>query len=105
MTSFAEPFNGQNDRYLATDQIGRDLLAGLIRGSRVSLAVGIISMGIASLIGIILGALAGYFGGWVDILISRLIELFLNFPQLFLILAIVSFLEANIFYVMIVIGV
>lgn len=103
--SLSPPFNGENDHFLGTDQLGRDILAGLIHGARISLSIGFVAMGIEVLIGVTLGAMAGYFGGWVDILISRIIELFLNFPTFFLILTIVAFLDANIFYVMIIIGV
>jgi peptide/nickel transport system permease protein len=103
-SSFTPPFEEGSNHYLGTDQVGHDLLAGIIHGSRIALSVGFVSMGIATLIGVILGSLAGYFGGWVDIAISRLIELFLNFPVLFLILAVVAFLDANIFYTMIIIG-
>lgn len=102
--SFAPPLSFETNHYLGTDQLGRDMLAGLIHGSRISLAIGIVAMGIATTIGLIFGSLAGYFSGWVDILISRLIELFLNFPSFFLIITIVSFLDANIWFVMIVIG-
>lgn len=105
MASFAPPFQSDSKHFLGTDQTGRDLLAGLIHGARISLTIGFVSMGIATLIGVILGALAGYYGGWVDIVISRVIEVFLNFPVLFLILAIVAFLGANIFLVMVVIGI
>lgn len=101
--SFADPFT--SDHYLGSDQLGRDMLSGLIHGSRISLSIGFISMGIAAIIGVLLGAMAGYFGGWVDMLISRLIELFLNFPSFFLIITIVSFFDANIWLVMIVIGI
>lgn len=102
MNSFVAPLSG--DHVLGTDQIGRDIMSGLIHGARISLSIGLVAMTIEVLIGVTLGALAGYFGGWVDIAISRLIELFLNFPTFFLILAIVAFLGANIFYVMIIIG-
>ena len=98
---FAE---GEHSHYLGTDQLGRDMLAGLIHGTRISLTVGLVAMGIATLIGVILGALAGYFGGWVDMVVSRVIEIFLNFPVLLLIITIVAFLGANIFYMMVVIG-
>ena len=100
---FAKPFD-VTDHYLGADQVGRDVLAGLIHGSRISLSVGFIATGISALIGVVLGAMAGYFGGWIDIVISRLIELVLNFPVLFLILTVVLFLGASIFFVMIVIG-
>ena len=108
--SFVAPFQtGDHSHYLGTDQLGRDLLAGLIHGSRISLSIGIVAMGIATLIGVLLGVLAGYFGGWVDIVVSRLIELFLNFPVFFLIITIVAFYQdsepnALIFLIMAVIG-
>jgi peptide/nickel transport system permease protein len=101
--SLVAPFTG--DHVLGTDQLGRDILAGLIHGARISLSIGFVAMAIEVIIGVTLGALAGYFGGWVDMAISRLIELFLNFPTLFLILTIVAFLGSNIFYVMLIIGV
>ncbi len=105
MASFAPPFESGSDHYLGTDQTGRDLLAGLIHGSRISLSIGFVAMGIATLIGLVLGALAGYFGGWIDIVISRVIEVFLNFPTLFLVLVMVAFFGSNIFLVMVVIGI
>lgn len=94
----------ESDHFLGSDQLGRDILSGLIHGARISLSIGFVAVLIEVIIGVTLGALAGYFGGWVDILISRIIELFLNFPTLFLILTIVSFLGPSIFYVMIIIG-
>lgn len=103
--SFAPPFSFDSGHFLGTDQTGRDVLAGLIHGSRISLSIGFVSMGIAAIIGVILGSLAGYYLGWVDIMISRIIELFLNFPSFFLIITIVSFFDANIWFVMIVIGI
>lgn len=108
--SFLAPFaDGDHSHYLGTDQLGRDLLAGLIFGARISLFIGLVAMGIATIIGVLLGALAGYFGGWVDIVVSRLIELFLNFPVFFLIITIVAMLQekypnAMIFMLMGVIG-
>ncbi len=102
--SLQEPLSG-TDHYLGTDQTGRDILSGLIHGARISLTIGFVAMGIATIIGVILGALSGFFGGWVDIVISRVIEVFLNFPVLFLILAIVAFFEYSIFLVMVVIGI
>ncbi len=91
--------------FLGTDEIGRDVLAGMIHGARISLSIGFIATGIALLIGVLLGAAAGYYGGWVDIMLSRLIELWINFPSFFLIITIVAFVKANIFLVMATIGV
>ncbi|MFN0057317.1 MAG: ABC transporter permease [Planctomycetota bacterium] len=93
-----------SEHWLGTDETGRDLLARMIYGARVSLLVGFVSVGIATVIGIFFGALAGYFGGIVDILISRFIEVMQCFPEFFLILSIVVWRPPSIWNVMIVIG-
>ena len=90
---------------LGTDAIGRDVLSGLIHGSRIALTIGFLSMSIALSIGIIFGALAGYFGGWIDILLSRLIEVVITFPTFFLIITVVAMFQGgSIWMVMILIG-
>ena len=99
---FLSPPSGRH--WLGTDELGRDVAARMIHGTSVSVKVGFISMGIAALVGIILGGMAGYCGGWVDIIISRVIEVVICFPVFFLILAIMVWLEPNIINVMIVIG-
>lgn len=90
---------------MGTDYLGRDLLARMMWGSRVSLSIGFVSAGIAAMIGIALGATAGYFRGWVDMGLSRLIEIMLCFPIFFLILAVVAFLPPSLYYVMLVLGI
>lgn len=91
--------------WLGTDQVGRDVLARLIHGSRISLSIGFAAAAVAMSIGVFLGALAGYFGRWVDALILRLVEVMMCLPVLFLILAVMAFVEQrSIFLVMILIG-
>lgn len=86
---------GQNWHWLGTDTNGRDVLSRMIYGARVSMLVGIVAVAIYTAIGILLGALAGYFGGWVDIGLSRLIEVVICFPALMLILAVQAFLAPS----------
>lgn len=90
---------------LGTDAIGRDVLSGLIHGSRIALTIGFLSMSIAIFLGVTLGALAGFYGGWVDVVVSRLIELVITLPQFFLIITVVAmFQTGSIWLVMILIG-
>ncbi len=89
---------------LGTDLLGRDVLSRMIYGARISLYVSIVAVGISLLIGVFLGALAGYFGGIIDEIISRLIDIMLCFPVIFLILAVIAYLEPSIYTIMIVIG-
>ncbi len=90
--------------WLGTDDRGRDVLSRMIHGARVSLSVGFVAVGIALAIGICVGALAGYFGGWTDIAVSRFIEIMVTIPTFFLILAIIAVLGPSIYNIMIVIG-
>lgn len=89
---------------LGTDDLGRDVLVRMLYGARISLLVGFVAVGISTLIGIFLGALAGYYGGWIDALIMRFVDIMLCFPTFFLILAVIAFLDPSIWNIMIVIG-
>lgn len=89
---------------LGTDDLGRDVLARILYGARISLLVGFVAVGIATLIGILVGSIAGFYGRWVDALLMRFVDIMLCFPTFFLILAVIAFLEPSIWNIMIIIG-
>ncbi len=95
--SLAHPFG--------TDVLGRDVLSRIIHGADVSLSVGFVAVGISTLIGTILGAISGYYGGMTDRVVMRFVDIMLCFPSFFLILAVIAFIGPSIWNIMIVIGV
>jgi len=94
-----------NIHYFGTDGLGRDIFARALYGSRISLLVGITVMLIGGSIGVVLGIVAGYFGGYVDMIIMRLIDIFLAFPFLLLALSIMAFLGPGLGKVILVLGI
>jgi len=91
--------------WLGTDELGRDVLARIIHGARVSLMVGILATLISLVVGSFLGALAGYYGRGIDWIVSRLIEVVICFPFLFLVLGIVALFRPSIYTILIAIGI
>lgn len=95
---------GERDFYLGSDPIGRDVLSQMLHACRLSISIGLVSTGISVLIGIVIGSLMGYFGGWVDLVLSRLVEIFMAIPVLFLLIVAASVLPRNTYVMMAIIG-
>lgn len=91
--------------YMGTDQLGRDVFSRMLHGAKVSLSVGFVAVAISIFIGVLVGAIAGYYGRWVDSFLMRFVDIMLCFPSFFLILTVVALLGPSLFKVMVVIGI
>lgn len=95
---------GSDGHILGTDNFGRDTFSRLAYGARISLLIGIVVVTLAAVVGTVLGLLSGYYGGWVDFTVMRLVEVFYSFPFLILVIAVMAILGPSIFNVMWVLG-
>ncbi|WP_163556016.1 ABC transporter permease [Helicobacter suis] len=103
-----EPFfsaSGSKAHYLGTDDLGRDILSRLIFGARISLIIGVVSVGIALIFGVIFGLVAGYLGGLTDMIIMRFMDLMLSLPSILLIIIVVAILGPSLTNAMLAIGI
>jgi peptide/nickel transport system permease protein len=99
----ADPANGVRF-WLGTDIHTRDVLATMVNGTRVSLTIGILATALSMLIGVAIGAVSGYCGGWTDLLLQRLVEIMMCFPTFLLILVVVAIMGPNLITIVVVIG-
>jgi peptide/nickel transport system permease protein len=107
-----DPYNVTNtfsgppssEHWLGTDQVGRDVLSRLIYAARVSLLVGVGSVAISTVIGVILGLISGYYGGKTDMIIMRVVDIMMSFPPILLVLVAVSIVGPNLTNLILIIG-
>lgn len=100
LTATAKPMQ-EAGHYLGTDSLGRDVLSRLIHATRIALTVALVAASLACLVGTVLGLLSGYFGGWWDVVISRLIDIWMAFPPVLLSILLVAVLGTGLHSVII----
>ena len=97
------PF-GKRISIMGTDALGGDVLAQMMWACRLSISIGLVSTGLSVLIGVTIGAIMGYFGGWIDLLLFRIVEIFMAVPVLFLLIVAAGVLPRNTYMMMAIIG-
>ncbi|WP_201777910.1 nickel transporter permease [Ornithinibacillus contaminans] len=98
-----QPPTGEN--WLGTDELGRDIFSRIVYGTRISIQIGVIAVGISMIVGVTLGAIAGYFGRWVDQIIMRIMDIMMAFPSILLAIALVAVLGPSLRNAMIAVGI
>lgn len=93
------------DHWLGTDELGRDIFSRIVYGARISIQIGLFTVGISMIIGVLLGGIAGYFGRWIDLIIMRLIDILMAFPSILMAIALVAVLGPSLQNAMIAIGI
>ncbi|HMM41985.1 MAG TPA: ABC transporter permease [Thermomicrobiales bacterium] len=94
--STTERLQGPSSRHwLGTDDVGRDIFSRVLYGGRISLLIGVAATAVSLLIGTVVGAIAGYFGGFVDNLLMRVVDVFLSFPSLFILIVLATVIRTN----------
>jgi len=94
-----------SEHWLGTDDFGRDVLSRVLHGSRVSLRLGLVAVGLALFVGGTIGLLAGYYGGWFDLVIMRFMDLMLAFPSILMAIVVVAILGPSLTNAMIAVGI